>query len=207
MATEMVPVGALASHLLRRRTAPAGLVPGLSANAARQVSVRTGNCVRGLRREFNPDPDLCRREPIPSRPPCAPGSGVSPCEPQKQHAGKPWKLTGAEALIAWPSWSSRRRSRLCDRVTASCCCWPPERSPRRPSMPLSTAHSSNSSSGTERRSRRSGGEGRAQVLQHRELREANQGISDRVLLGEILRPAIRSATLRRRRALTPRAAS
>jgi len=40
------------------------------------------------------------------------------------------------------------------RPIASCCCWPPDRSPpRRPNMLLSTGNSENTSSGIERSSR------------------------------------------------------
>ena len=43
------------------------------------------------------------------------------------------------------------------RPMASCCCWPPDRSPpRRPSMLASTGNSANTSSGTVRSSRLSG---------------------------------------------------
>ena len=58
------------------------------------------------------------------------------------------------------------------RAMASCCCWPPERSPpRRPSMDLSTGNSSNSSSAIVALVARQAGKAGLEVLLHGQQRE------------------------------------
>ena len=159
--------------------------PALPANAARQLSVRAANCVRGQRREFNPDSDLAgvSRFPADHRVRLGRKHHLARLKHSNWQAAQARSGRGLSHLAVVKQQAPTLVMRPCHRELLF---WPPERSPRRPSMPLSTAHSSNSSSGTERRSRRSGGEGRAQVLQHREPREELiREFSDRLLLGEV----------------------
>ena len=86
------------------------------------------------------------------------------------------------------------------RPMASCCCWPPDRSPpRRPSICFSTGNSSNTWSGTVRSARFSGAKPEFQVLAHASAAERSPCPAARMRC-----PTGRDRTPRSGRAPSPR---
>jgi catechol 2,3-dioxygenase-like lactoylglutathione lyase family enzyme len=97
----------------------------------------------------------------------------SPCRPVAQvfdHRPICWMMLGWMPSVGSSSSSSFGRV-ISARAMASCCCWPPDRSPpRRSSISLRTGNSSKISSGTCGRLRQAGKAG-LQVLAHRQQRK------------------------------------
>ena len=100
--------------------------------------------------------------------------------PRNRAITRPMSLMMLGWMPSVGSSSTSRRGRITSaRAIASCCCWPPDRSPpRRRSMVFSTGNRSKISSGTLSLAARQDGEAGFQVLPHRQQREDVAALGD-----------------------------